>query len=55
VAVTDMWHIVVAVEITFALGIVKPDIFSANNVYRIVIKQRCVFAKQSIAPGYQSF
>ena len=53
VAVTDMRHIVVAVEVPFALGIVKPDIFPANNVHRIVIEQRCVLAEETIAPSCQ--
>ena len=53
VAVADVWDIVVAVQITFALGIVKPDVFPANNVYRIVIEQRCVLAEETIAPNCQ--
>ena len=49
-AMTDIWHIVVTIQITFAIGIVKPDIFPANDVYGIVIEHGCVLAELS---GFQ--
>jgi len=52
-AMTDIWHVVVTIQITFAIGIVKPDIFPANNMHRIVIEQRCVLAEETIAPSCQ--
>ena len=45
-----IWHIVVTIQITFAIGIVKPDIFPANDVYGIVIEHGCVLAELS---GFQ--
>ena len=49
-AMTDIWHIVVTIQITIAIGIVKPDIFPANDVYGIVIEHGCVLAELS---GFQ--
>ena len=46
-AMTDIWHVVVTIQITFAIGIVKPDIFPANDVYGIVIEHGCVLAELS--------
>ena len=44
---TDIWHVVVTIQITFAIGIVKPDLFLANDVYGIVIEHGCGLAELS--------
>ena len=46
-AMTDIWHVVVTIQIRFAIGIVKPDLFLANDVYGIVIEHGCGLAELS--------
>jgi hypothetical protein len=46
---TDAGHIVVHVDITPSIGVIKVGAFAADEVQRIIIKKRCAHTQGLLA------
>jgi hypothetical protein len=50
VAMPDMGHVIVAIEISLAVRIPDPDAFAPHQMHRLVIKRRDIRPKEPGAP-----
>ena len=53
-AVSDVGHIVIDVQVFFTPGIIQPDALPFDDMHRFVVEQGCACAQQAVA-SFQNF
>ncbi|MOA42260.1 hypothetical protein D3C78_1642980 [compost metagenome] len=48
-AMPDIGHVVVDIQVTFAVGTIQPDGFALHEMERFLVEQRCLLAYQSVS------